>query len=60
MYIWFLVKYFDYEIEDYNYINENYSLQKIEDIIKKSKEPDDIFEYVLPPTFNQCPKLEKL
>ena len=54
IYIWFLVKYFNYKIDDYDYINEKFTIEEIENIIKKSNSYTDLFEYLLPKNFKQC------
>ena len=58
IYVWLLVKYFNYTIDDYNYINEKFTVEEIENIIKKSKSYSDLYEYILPKKFTQCINLE--
>lgn len=62
MYIWFLVKYYNYTIEDYYYINKdklnkNNPNKNLEKIIKNTNDPIDIFKYVIPKKFSQCIKI---
>jgi len=61
MYIWFLVKFYDYSIEDYYYISKDKldknSIKDLEKKIKKSDSPFDIFEFLVPPKLTQCVKI---
>ena len=54
IYVWMLVKYFNYTIDGYNYINEKYTVEQIEKNIKKSKSYEELYEYILPKNFTQC------
>lgn len=62
MYIWFLIKYYDYTIEDYYYINKdkldkNNPTKNLEKIIKNTNDPITLFKYVIPKKFSQCIKI---
>jgi hypothetical protein len=59
IYLWFLIKYNDFIIEDYYYLKDNMSTQKIVEIIKKS-DYLDIMKYVIPDKINQCVKIKEL
>lgn len=70
VYIWFLIKYYDFEITDYYYINLdkldvhdkdiiNVNI-KLNDIINNSKNANDLFELFMPKIFNQCVKIKNI
>ena len=59
IYLWFLIKYCNYTINDYSYIRNDITKIKLVDIIKKS-DFLDIMQYVLPNKLNQCIKIKKL
>lgn len=62
MYIWFLVKFYDYSIEDYYFIAKDKldknAIKDLEIKIKKSESPFDIFEFLVPPKLTQCIKIK--
>ncbi len=63
IYIWFLIKYYGYEIEDYEYINtellnKNDPIGSLEKIINKSNNYDELFVYLVPKKFTQCVKIK--
>ncbi len=53
-YLWFLVKHCDFEIIEYNFINNELSPLEFMKIIKKSEDMYDIHKYVIPKKFSQC------
>lgn len=62
MYVWFLVKYYNYTIQDYYYISKEKldkkdPIKHLEKIIKNSKSSFDIFKYIVPSKFSQCIKI---
>jgi hypothetical protein len=64
VYTWFLVKYYDYVIDDYQYINtellgKNESVDELKNIIDKSNDFGDLFKYLIPKKFNQCVRIRK-
>lgn len=69
-YIWFLIKYYNFEITNYYYINmdklksdsKNISEinKKIKKIVDSSLNPDNLLEIFLPAKFNQCIKIKSL
>jgi hypothetical protein len=59
IYLWFLIKYCNYNIDDYSYLRNDITKTKLVDIIKKS-DYLDIMQYVLPTKVNQCVKIKEL
>jgi hypothetical protein len=59
IYLWFLIKYCDYDINDYSYLRDDITKSKLVDIIKKS-DYLDVIQYVIPNKVNQCIKIKKL
>lgn len=59
VYLWFLVKYCNYNIDNYNYINPKIDIQKLIALIRKS-DYLDIMEYVIPDKVNQCVEIKKI
>jgi hypothetical protein len=59
IYLWFLVKYCDYNIDDYYYLKNDTTKKQLINIIKKS-DYLDIMQYVIPNKVNQCIKIKKL
>ena len=65
VYIWFLIKKYDFKIVDYYYINLNKLNKKnpindLENKIKKSSTYEDFFDIFFPDTFNQCIKINNI
>lgn len=70
VYIWFLIKFYNYDIVDYYYVNTNKLNtidNKIEDInikiknfIKNLDNIDELFEIFMPKKFNQCVKIKNI
>ncbi len=64
VYLWFLVKYFDYSIEKYHYIDtkklKKNPVENLEKIIKRTHNPEELFNYVFPDKFSQCIVIENL
>ena len=58
IYIWFLIKFFNFKIVEYDTIN-NISQEELTKIIKKSESFQDIKEYIYPENFKQCVNLKK-
>lgn len=63
VYIWFLIKYYDYKIDDYEYINselldKNDPIGSLEKIINKSNNYNELFVYLVPKKFTQCVKIK--
>lgn len=63
VYVWFLVKYYDYIIDDYQYLN--YDMlgnkepnNKLEKIINKTNNYEELFVYLIPQKFTQCVKIK--
>ena len=59
VYLWFLVKYNNYNIDDYYYLKDNMTIKNLVEIIKKS-DYLDIMKYVIPDKANQCIKIKEL
>jgi hypothetical protein len=59
IYLWFLIKYCNYNINDYSYLRDDITKSKLVDIIKKS-DYLDIVQYVIPNKVNQCIKIKEL
>lgn len=59
IYLWFLIKYYNYNIDDHYYLKDNISTKKLVEIIKKS-DYLDIMNYVIPDKINQCIKIKEL
>lgn len=71
VYIWFLVKFYDFKIKDYYYLNSNYFINKsssnsdnniqdkINNFIKNSNSYNELFDIFFPSKFNQCIKIKK-
>ncbi len=53
-YLWILVKYFDFEIIEYDFINFDTDKNKFVEIIKNSNDMFDIMKYVFPLHKKQC------
>lgn len=72
VYIWFLIKFCDFKITDYYYVNINklglydneYDIDdvniKIKNIINKSQNVNELFEIFMPQKFNQCVKIKNI
>ena len=70
VYIWFLMKFYDFEITDYYYLNiekleiHNNDIKLINDKLKKiiidSKNINNLFEIFMPKKFNQCVKIKNI
>lgn len=63
VYIWFLVKNYDYMIDEYQYLN--YEMlgnkepnNKLEKIINKTNNYEQLFVYLIPKKFTQCIKIK--
>lgn len=59
VYIWFLVKYSDFQIIDTSYINidkldNNNPLEDLVNLIKKSNHYSDLYKYLIPLKLTQC------
>jgi hypothetical protein len=59
IYLWFLVKYCNYNIDDYYYLRNDTSKSQLINIIKKS-DYLDIMQYIIPDKVNQCIKIKEL
>lgn len=59
IYLWFLIKHCDYNIEDYFYLREDTTKDKLIETIKDS-DYLDIIQYVIPNKVNQCIKIKEL
>jgi hypothetical protein len=59
IYIWFLVKFCDYNIDDYYYLRKDITKDKLIHLIKKS-DYLDIIQYIIPEKVNQCIKIKKI
>lgn len=59
IYLWFLIKYYDYNIEDYYYLAEGINTEELIKLIKKS-DYLDIMQYIIPNKVNQCIKIKEL
>lgn len=59
IYLWFLVKYCNYDINDYSYLRDDITKSKLVDVIKKS-DYLDIMQYVIPNKVIQCVKIKEL
>jgi hypothetical protein len=59
VYLWFLIKYCNYNIEDYFYMSPNMTVKKLVDLISRS-DYLDIMEFVIPNRINQCVKIKKI
>ena len=70
VYIWFLIKYYNFKITDYYYLNNekigiydnditNINI-KIKNIINNSTNVNDLFEIFMPKKFNQCIKIKNI
>ena len=65
VYIWFLIKFNDYKIVEYNYINTDNldpsnPIDNLENIIKKSSDFTSLFEIFYPKKINQCVKIKNI
>lgn len=75
VYIWFLIKYYNFELTDYYYINldklgihdgdiHNVDINniniKLKNIINNSKNADELLELFMPKLFNQCIKIKNI
>ena len=58
VYIWFLIKFYNYKITEYDYLKK-ISIDKLYEIILSSDDPYDIEEYLYPENFKQCVHLKK-
>lgn len=59
IYVWFLLKYLDYSIEEYNYLKDNININKLIDIAKNG-DYFDIMEYIIPNNLNQCVEINEI
>ena len=59
-YLWFLVKQCDFEIIEYNTINEKKTSEEFMEIIKKSTDMYDIYSYTEPIKFSQCVSMKPM
>ena len=59
-YLWFLVKYYDFEIIEYGFINDIKDTKEFEKIIKNMENIYDIHKYVTPVVLKQCSKIKPL
>ncbi len=59
-YLWFLVKHCDFEIIEYNTINEKKTSKEFMEIIKKSDDMFDIYSYTAPTKFSQCVSMKPM
>jgi hypothetical protein len=70
VYVWFLIKYYDFKISNYYYLNtekigiyddniNNINI-KIKNIINNSTNVNDLLEIFMPIKFNQCVKIKKI
>jgi hypothetical protein len=59
IYLWFLIKYYDYNIEDYYYLAEGINKEELIKLIKKS-DYLDIIQHIIPNKVNQCIKIKEL
>ena len=57
-YIWFLIKFYNYKITEYDYL-KNITIDKLYEIILSSNNPFEIEEYLFPDNFKQCIHLKK-
>jgi hypothetical protein len=63
IYVWFLVKYYNYKIDESQYINKDLlgstnPLTKLEKIIYKTNNYDELFVYLIPKKFTQCVRIK--
>ena len=58
VYIWFLIKFYNYKITEYDYL-KNIKIEKLYEIILSSNTPFEIEEYLFPENFKQCIHLKK-
>ncbi len=58
VYIWFLIKFYNYKITEYDYL-KNITIDKLYEIILSSDDPYIIEEYLYPENFKQCVHLKK-
>lgn len=58
VYIWFLIKFYNYKITEYDYLKK-ITIDKLYEIILSSDNPYDIEEYLYPENFKQCIRLKK-
>ena len=56
-YIRILIKYFDFKLTHYSYLKDN-NINKVQDIVKKSKHVNELNEYFFPLVLLQCSNLE--
>ena len=59
-YLWFLVKYYDFEITEYGFINDVKDVKEFEKIIKNMDNVYDIHKYITPEVLKQCSKIKPL
>ena len=59
IYLWFLIKYCNYNIDDYYYLRNDINIKDLIKIIKKS-DYLDIMQYIIPNKVNQCIKIKEL
>ena len=59
-YLWFLVKYYDFEIIEYGFINDVQNEKEFEKIIKNMDSVYSIHKYVTPTVLKQCSKIKPL
>ncbi len=58
IYIWFLIKFYNYKIAEFDYL-KNIQIDKLYEIIMTSDDPFNIEEYLYPENFKQCIHLKK-
>jgi hypothetical protein len=58
IYIWFLIKFYNYKITELDYL-KNIKIDKLNEIIFSSDDPFNIEEYLYPENFKQCIHLKK-
>lgn len=58
VYVWFLVKYGDYEMIECNYLSDKTDIDDIQKKLAKMDFPDPALKFLLPNTFTQCIKLK--
>jgi hypothetical protein len=58
VYIWFLIKFYNYKITEFNYL-KNITIDELYEVILSTDNPYDIEEYLYPENFKQCIFLKK-
>jgi len=59
-YLWFLIKYCDFEIIEHSFVNGVKNNDEFVKIIKKSDDMFDIIKYVFPDKYYQCVKIKPI